>query len=480
LEEIVEQKWKHAHLFFQCVAAAPRPFYVEELAQFLAFDFEAGSTPTFMADWRPEDPAHIVLSMCSSLLVVVEPEGYSSPVVQFAHFSVKEYLTSTRLSKAKDTISRFHVSMTPAHTIVARACLGLLLHFDETVTEDSLKNFPLAEYAAEYWVAHAQIEDVVSKVQDGIKRLFDPSKSHLSIWVWICDPGYFSYNRPERSERPGQAGATPLHYAVCCGMHDVVKFLIIEYSQDVTARGFDSNTTPLHLASHRGHADIAQLLLKHGADGSAQNLRKWNPLHMASAFGHAEVARILLEQGADMEARGEEDASPLMLASLEYAEVTRVLLEHGADVKAQRGGNFTSLHDTRVEETARLLLEHGADANALTIDGLTPLHTMSVGGYAEPVRVLLEHGVDASARDDNNATPLHLASRGRTDSEDATFREEVARRRPDIVRLLLQYGSDVHARDNEGRTPFMIATSEEDHNVMQLLLEYGAEDHRQR
>jgi hypothetical protein len=135
LEEIDEQNWEYAHRLFQCVAAASRPLRVDELAEFLAFDFEAESTPTFLADWRPEDPAHTVLSMCSSLLAVVKPEGYGSPIVQFAHFSVKEYLMSARLAKAKDTISRFHVSMTPAHTIVAQACLGVLLHLDENVTE---------------------------------------------------------------------------------------------------------------------------------------------------------------------------------------------------------------------------------------------------------------------------------------------------------------------------------------------------------
>jgi hypothetical protein len=89
LEEIDEQNWEYAHRLFQCVAAASRPLLVNELAEFLAFDFEAGSTPTFLADWRPEDPAHTVLSVCSSLLAVVKPRG-GSPFVQFANFSVKE------------------------------------------------------------------------------------------------------------------------------------------------------------------------------------------------------------------------------------------------------------------------------------------------------------------------------------------------------------------------------------------------------
>jgi hypothetical protein len=44
--------------------------------------------------------------------------------------------TSTRLAEAKDIISRYHVSMIAAHTIMTQACLGILLHFDEKVTGD--------------------------------------------------------------------------------------------------------------------------------------------------------------------------------------------------------------------------------------------------------------------------------------------------------------------------------------------------------
>jgi ankyrin repeat protein len=51
-------------------------------------------------------------------------------------------------------------------------------------------------------------------------------------------------------------------------------------------------------------------------------------------------------------------------------------------------------------------------------------------------------------------------------------------RRLGVVRLLLQYSSDFHTRDDEGQTPFMRATTEGLDDVMQLLLEHGAEDHR--
>jgi ankyrin repeat protein len=462
LEEIDEQNWEYAHRLFQCVAAASRPLRVSELAEFLAFDFDAGSTPTFLSDWRPEDPEHAVLSICSSLFAVVK-QG-DSPVVQFAHFSVKEYLTSARLAKAKDTISHFHVSMTAAHTIVAQACLGVLLHLDENVNKDTLEEFPLVEYAARHWVGHARFENVSSYVEDGMKHLFDPSKRHLSLWTWIYDPQN-SERRHEFSEGPEEARAAPLHYASFCGMHNAVKFLIFEHSQDVNARGFDENETPLHSALCGGHADIALLLLEHGADAKAQDGRKWTPLHLASEGGYVEVALVLLKHGADTEARDVYGYNPLDWASREgHVEVARVLLENGADVKAQDEQNVTALHFARGEEVARLLLKHGADANALTTDLWTPLHDLSSRGSVGAARVLLEHGVDANARDASNATPLHLAS---------------SLGQHDVVRLLLQHNADIHPRDNEGQTPFMRATAYNYHDAIQILLEHGAEDHRE-
>ena len=469
LEEIDEQNWEYAHRLFQCVAAASRPLRAEELAEFLVFDFEAGSTPEFLADWRPEDAENEVLSICSTLLVVVKQHS-DSPVIQFAHFSVKEYLTSARLAETKDTISRFHVSMTPAHTIVAQACLGVLLHLDEKITEDRLKEFPLAEYAAEHWVDHALFENVSSKVEDGMKRLFDPSKSHLSIWVWIYDPDGPRYGS-ERSKFPEEAGGTPLHYAAVYNMHDIAIFLIVEHSQDVNAQGFNRGETPLNVSSRLGHVEIARVLLKYGADTEARDVNDYGALEHVALEGHVELAQVLLEHGADANAQDKQRCTPLYCASQEgQLAVVQVLLSHGADVTAQCWNNQTPLHQAKDEEVARLLLEHGADANALDINNRTPLHRVSELGYVGGARFLLEHGVDANARDSTNATPLHLASTG-----SFGHREEA---RLEVVRLLLQYGADIHARDDEGQTPFMGAMEAGRENIMQLLLEHGAEDHR--
>ena len=85
LREINKVDWDLAHRLFQCVSVASRPLRVEELAEFLAFDFESGSIAKFLEGWRLDDPVDAVLTMCSTLLALVNVDG--SPVIQFSHFS---------------------------------------------------------------------------------------------------------------------------------------------------------------------------------------------------------------------------------------------------------------------------------------------------------------------------------------------------------------------------------------------------------
>ena len=427
LEDIGDQNWEYAHRLFQCVAAASRPLSVEELAEFLAFDFEAEYSPEYLEDWRPEDPGHAVFSTCSSLLTLVNVDD--SRVIQFAHFSVKEYLVSTRIAEAKNAVSRFHVSMTSAHTIVAQACLGTLFHLDESITETGVEKYPLAEYAARHWIGHSQSEEVSGNIQDGMKRLFDPKNSHFPIWLWIHE----RVRSTLRSNQPGYSSqdcATPLQYAAYCGIHNVIKFLVVERSQDVNARGFDEET-PLGLACTRGHLKIARVLLEHDADIENRCCLDLSPLDHASASGSVDLVRLLLDHGADVKAQSKEDKDTSL---------------HVASRNGATG-------------VVRVLLERGADVNARNVNNSIPLHMSSAAGHVECCRVLLEHRADANARNAGNSTLLHLASRGGY---------------LDLAKLLLQHNADVHALDDQGNTPFQAASERGHQEVMQLLLEHGS------
>jgi ankyrin repeat protein len=463
LRGINKANWEFAHRMFQFVSVATRPLYVKELADLLAFDFEAGSIPKFYEDWRLEDPVDAVLSTCSTLLAIVNNRG--SSVIQFSHFSVKEFLTSTRLAEATDIISRrYHVSMTPAHTLVAEACLGILLHLDKDVTSDNLEDFPLAEYAAEHWVDHALFEDVSRNVEDGMKQLFDPSKLHLSICVWIYDPARSTWYQRSRDETPLPLSRTFLHYAASWGLHPILEFLIIEHSQDVCSRDSTYSETPLHLASRNRHMKAACILIERGADVTAQDYKGWAPLHVASQSGQVDVACMLIERGADVTAQNNDGESPLHVAlKWGQVDVARMLIERGADVAAEDNDGGTPLHraSQRVQvDVARMLIERGADVTARNYYGWTPLHLASQMGEVYVARMLIERGANITAQDNDGRTPLHRASQGV---------------QVDVARMLIECGADVAAQDNDGGTPLHIASQNGQVDVARMLIERGAD-----
>ncbi|KAI9432211.1 hypothetical protein H4582DRAFT_1821433, partial [Lactarius indigo] len=121
LREISRANGDHAYRLLQCLTVAVRPLRVEELAEVLAVDFNARGGPKLNTDWRWEDNEEAVLSACSSLVAVVK-DG-DSRVVQFSHFSVKEFLTSSRLASSLGEESRFHIRLESANTILAQASL---------------------------------------------------------------------------------------------------------------------------------------------------------------------------------------------------------------------------------------------------------------------------------------------------------------------------------------------------------------------
>jgi ankyrin repeat domain-containing protein 50 len=383
LHEIPDTNWEFARRLLQCVAVVSRPLRVNELEELLAFNFEAGQIPKYREDWRHEDSVHTVLSTCSTLFTLVNVDSHRPPVIQFSHFTVKEFLTSAHFANKHNTIShRYNISMTPAHTLVAQACLGILLHLDQNANRNSLTKFPLAKYAGEHWVEHARFEGVSQDVDEGMKQLFDWRKSHLAVWLWIYNPTLARRKR-DKFANPSSPRGKPLHYAAFCGLHDVVKLLAIEHPEDVNSSSFGRGSTPLDLASQEGHLETARLLLEHGADTRAQTETGSTPLHQASKRGHVELARLLVKHVADVGAQTKSGETPLHQASQRgHVEVARLLVEHGADVdpRAQTEFGETPLHQASQRghvEVARLLVEHGADVGAQTTFGETPLHRAS-------------------------------------------------------------------------------------------------------
>jgi len=434
LEGIPKEKRQYAHRLFQCLVAAIRPLSVEELAEIFAIDFDPKSEPHVLEGWRPDNPEEAVLSACSTLITIIGDNG--TKIVQFSHFSVKEFLTLDRLQASElGNIRQYHIPLDAAHTVLARACLTVLLQLDENVDKKCLTTFPLVFYAAKQWVNHVKFENVASRIQDIVERLFHPKMPYLAAWAWVHDvdqplPGNTINDLPEH---PPPLKATALYYAALCGFSGLANYLIVTHAEDVNAR-CGRRGTPLHAALFKGHLEVVELLLNHGVD---------------------------------IDQRDNEDRIPLVATyRRENVEAMRLLLKHGAAADVRYDSIGLISHDAsyfgRVA-VLELLLQHNADINAGDSDNWTPLFWASAGGHVKVVQLLLERGADINAQSKNDGTSLSRAS---------------LNGRLDVVRVLLEHGADVHIRGGNNRTPFQLATSNGHNEIAKLLLRYGAEEEK--
>ena len=380
-----------AHRLLQCLCVAARPLRVDELAEILALDFDGpeGATPKINEHWRWEDPEQAVLFLCSSLIVVVDT-GHSR-VIHFSHSSVKEFLTSDRLATDFGVISRLHIALEAAHTTLTQACLATLLRLDGSSSNDQVeRNFPLAKYASQHWVEHAKFEMVSLQIEDGIQRLFDPTKPYFSTWLRL-------YNIDDHWSQSGNAWVargSPLYYASLCGFRDLAEHIIKGHPDQVNATG-GRRHSPLAAALSKGYFHVAELLLQHGASVDVTDYNNQTLLQVASVDGRSDVARWLLERGADPNSHQNDHVAPIHLATANgHPEVIQTLLEHGVYIHSTDKDGRTALHlasSSGKVEVVRLLLEHGADANSVDNDGCIPL---SLTWTTEVERLLLDQ--DAS------------------------------------------------------------------------------------
>jgi ankyrin repeat protein len=504
LKEIGMANRDHARRLLQCLTVAIRPLRVDELAEILALDFDEaeGATPKLNEDWRWEDRQRAVLATCSSLITLVD-DG-DSRVIQFSHFSVKEFLTSYRLATSKGDASHFHIMPEPAHATLAQACLGTLLQLDGSSNNSFAEGgFPLARYASGHWVEHAQFGTVSSRIEDGMRRLFDSAKPYFAAWLQLHDVDDDWYYQYPESKSPTTDHGSPLYYASLCGFRDLAAHIIVDHPEQVNGWGglnhiplvaalyrrhfdiaellyqhgaavdvpSDVNGTALEVASLMGFIDVAQWLLDHGADANSQRVDHWTPISLAAANGRLELVRMLLGHGVriNLNAANDDNHTPLHRASNNgHVEVVKLLLQHGADINAQDKGLSTPLHLALSRgrfEVARILLDHVADVDAENKDGTTALHLAASSGGVEIVRLLLDRGANANAEDKVGLTPLHLAS---SEGESET------------VRLLLDRGASADVRNKEGKTPLQVAALWTGREIVEMLTEHSAQVDREQ
>ena len=383
LKEIKKPNRDHARRVLQCLVAAIRPLRVEELAEVLAVDFDdTGGVPKLKPNWRWEDQEQALLTSCSSLIAIVNTGD--SRVVQFSHFSVKEFLTSARLATSSQDVSRYHIALELAHMVLAQACVSILLQVHDHDEEDDLKKSgPLALYAAEYWVRHAQFDNVASRIK-GMEYLFDADKPYFAAWCKLHDIDNDRSDSVFLWFTSRESAGTPLYYAALCGFRNIVEQLIIKHPKDVRAiSGY--HMTPAVAALAGRHFELVQVLHRNGSSVNLPGHHRNLPLHCAVDYMDLEMIKVLVNYGAGVNVRNERGSTPLGYALWQprqpaNPEIVRWLLNHNADPNVRDTRGKTSLHlalEYGMIEIARLLVEHGASVKVKDRWGRTPLDYVS-------------------------------------------------------------------------------------------------------
>uniref|UniRef100_A0A670XXF6 Ankyrin repeat and KH domain containing 1 n=1 Tax=Pseudonaja textilis TaxID=8673 RepID=A0A670XXF6_PSETE len=198
---------------------------------------------------------------------------------------------------------------------------------------------------------------------------------------------------------PADSFESPLTLAACGG-HVELAALLIERGANLEEVN-DEGYTPLMEAAREGHEEMVALLLAQGANINAQTEEtQETALTLACCGGFSEVADFLIKAGADIELGC---STPLMEAAQEgHLELVKYLLAAGANVHATTATGDTALTyacENGHTDVADVLLQAGADLvrfylllNLLNINLLTILYfLLKFGGHTNVVSYLLDY-----------------------------------------------------------------------------------------
>ena len=253
------------------------------------------------------------------------------------------------------------------------------------------------------------------------------------------------------------------------GSYEVVELLITQEKVDCNYQR-NNRSTSLMLASLNGHSQVAKLLLNYQANPDLSNNNGDTALMMACSKGHNKIVELLLSNNVDVNVRTNDGYTALMLASENgHLQIVKQLLEKKANISIRDKNGLTALalaNQNNHSNISKLILEK-AKASARSSEPYDELVllTATKNGCLDKVKELLECNANPNVSDKHCMTPLHIAV-----SKSKNSKEYLK-----IIKLLLEQPNiNVNAVASNGMTCLGIAVEEECTEVMELLLNAGA------
>lgn len=122
-------------------------------------------------------------------------------------------------------------------------------------------------------------------------------------------------------------GFTLLGLASFFGQIEIVKLLLSKKSNPNLAANNQFKVAPIHSACAISNYEIADLLIKSGADVNVKQMQGVTALHSAAHNGQTKLAKLLIDSGADINATTDNGQTPLFMAEENHFDETAELIK---------------------------------------------------------------------------------------------------------------------------------------------------------
>ncbi|KAJ7453162.1 hypothetical protein FB451DRAFT_1100503 [Mycena latifolia] len=343
------------------VTNAKRPLRPSELREALAVEHgTAALDPDNLLD------IDTILSVCAGLVVINQADKR----IRLIHYTMQNYfndIQATAFPRAATEITTTCITYLSFDILSQRAHDPMALFHE----------YSLLDYAVEYCLIHARGRPE-SDIKGTILTFLETCFVWWKLWNWKC-----SYEKRRKSadrlwiatafhldeicwyliQEDACSGDSILQEAAFEGLTDMVDILLANgVHPDATPPADEGeNGRALQAASGRGHTEIINLLLDHGADINFP-CHLGTALQMAAFFGHKESVCLLISRGANVNIEGGRYGTALIAAAFRNnCDIVQILLENDADIEARSGSFSSALHAASGHKAiCDLLIERGA------------------------------------------------------------------------------------------------------------------------
>jgi len=207
----------------------------------------------------------------------------------------------------------------------------------------------------------------------------------------------------------------------------------------------DTGLMLIHIAAASNNLALTKALIDKGVDYATPAANGSTPLFCAINSGSSDVASYLIDRGADINVK-KGGMTPMEMAAMNCSgQVIEKMIQKGADPNEKKGRRANPIEMAARSgniDAAKVLLEHGADPNFQDRWHTPALFHAVDGDQPKMIAFLADHGAMIDGVNSNGYTPLMIAA---------------GRGFPDVVQSLLQKGANTGLTGPDGKTALQLA-----------------------